>query len=155
MPILPPRDLHDPGIHSSSATHFSCNSAEVLLSTEEKIQTPLRASETWPCLPSPLLPSTATTSPLPACRSPGIACCPLVAVHLPHLSGLTGLPTALSKQPPPCPLLFTLCPCPHSLSSLQYSLAYLSFVSLPQNRSSWRAGTLSHYCCLPVFGNIL
>ena len=80
---------------------------------------------------------------------------PLVAVHLPPLSGLTGLPTALSKQPPPCPPLFTLCPCPRSLSTLQYSLAYLSFVSLPQNRSSWRAGTLSHYYCLPVFGNIL
>ena len=108
-----------------------CNSAEVLLSTGEKIQTPLRASETWPCLPSPLLPSTPTTPPLSACHSFGITCYPLVAVHLPPLAGLTGLPTTLSKQPPPCPPLFTLCPCPGSLSTLEYSLAYFSFVSPP------------------------
>ena len=87
---------------------FFCNSAEVLLSTGEKIQTPLRASETWPCLPSPLLPSTPTTPPLSACHPLGISCCPLVAVHLPPLSGLTGLPTTLSNQPPRCPPLYPL-----------------------------------------------
>ena len=116
----------------------SCNSAEILLSTEEKIQTTLRTSETWPCLPSHCSP--AQQPPHPSPQAAGITCCPLMAVHLPPLSGLTGLLTALSKQPPPCPALFSLCPCPRSLSTLQYSLAYVSLSPSSRAQAPGRLG---------------